>query len=501
MSIERAFRLRPVLVAYAVAATALAPVAQAQSAQSSQPVQLAAAGSPMQLQQVIVTARKRQESILNVPVDEQVISQGQLQRMQVITLSDLATLTPGLNLGRSLLSIGTLISIRGVGTASQDPGVDQSVSLNIDDLGLTTGLAFQSAMFDLGQVEVLKGPQSLFYGKSNTGGVIAIHTADPTDKAEIIATAGYEFDARTRLGELILSGPVSDTLKLRLASRFSDSEGYFDNLATGLAGTGAMAPTTRRFPAAKDYIIRGTALWDPMSELTARLKVNYVHDYTVDAENSECVDAPSGTGPVLIFPPFLGGYPCKGLQTHSWLVFLDPADFPAALNGGVPFLQTNQAFGTLELNYNPAGAITYTSVTAYYNLSSQSLVNPTETEYAGGFLGVNNHFHRREFTEELRANSNFEGPVNFTAGAFYQDGILNDNVTVLGNGAYKLPPILVNGVIPFTIKTKGGDRSEPIRDGYAIAFRDRSGAMLRRPGAGGLAAPDGAALGWAVSFT
>jgi iron complex outermembrane recepter protein len=131
MSIEHAFRLRPVLVAHAaaLAAMTLAAVAHAQSAQSSQPVQLAAAGAPNQLQEVVVTARKRQESILNVPVDEQAIPAAQLQRMHIEDLNDVATLVPGLGLGKSLLSIGTLISIRGIGTTSSDPGVDESAHI------------------------------------------------------------------------------------------------------------------------------------------------------------------------------------------------------------------------------------------------------------------------------------------------------------------------------------------------------------------------------------
>jgi len=357
MSIEHAFRLRQVLVACAAALSAMvfAAVTHAQSAQSSPPVQLAAAGSPNQLQEVIVTARKRQESILNVPVDEQAIPEGQLQRMHIADLNDVATLVPGLGLGKSLLSIGTLISIRGIGTTSSDPGVDESVSLNVDDLSLTDGLAYQSALFDLAQIEVLKGPQSLFYGKSNTAGVLDVHTQDPTDQPEVIVTGGYDFEASTRQGSLILSGPVTDTLKLRLATQYTDSEGYFNNIATALPGTGALSPSTSHSPEDTDYVIRLTALWTPLSELTARLKVNEVHDFSTNAETSECTDAPSGTGPLVIpgvvaFPPFLGGYPCNGLQQNLRLTFLDPTDFPDALNDGVPFLETNQDFGSLELH-------------------------------------------------------------------------------------------------------------------------------------------------------
>jgi iron complex outermembrane receptor protein len=238
-------------------------------AQSKSPIQLAEGPGAPELQEVLVTARKREESILNVPVIEQVISQERLESLQVTELTDLPKLAPGLNLGHSLLSIGTLVSIRGIGTASQDPGVDQSVSLNIDGLSLGNGLAFNSGLFDVGQVEVLKGPQALFYGKSSPGGVISIRSADPTDKFEVIGRAAYEFESVNPRGELIVSGPVTDTLKLRLAGMYSTADGYFENVGTPLPGTGVVAPN-KHAPDSRDYQVRGTALWNPVSQFTAR---------------------------------------------------------------------------------------------------------------------------------------------------------------------------------------------------------------------------------------
>ena len=167
---------------------------------------------------IIVTARKRQESILKVPVVVTAISNDSLENVQVTQVTDLPRLVPGLVIAGNLLSIGPQVTIRGVGTSSFDPGVDQSISLNIDGLSLGQGLAFGSGMFDVGQVEVLKGPQALFYGKSSPGGVISLRTADPTDDVEVIGRASYEFEAREWRGEFIASGPLSDTFKARLAT-------------------------------------------------------------------------------------------------------------------------------------------------------------------------------------------------------------------------------------------------------------------------------------------
>lgn len=169
-----------------------------------------------QLEEVLVTARKREESILQVPVVATALTHDQLAAFATSSLYAVADRVPGLLFGSGTGSFGAQVSLRGVGTATLNATIDQSVSLNIDGMQMTQGLAYKLGQFDMAQVEVLRGPQALYYGKSSPGGVISIHTANPTDEFEVIASGGYEFEANTTRGELILSGPVSDTLGLRL---------------------------------------------------------------------------------------------------------------------------------------------------------------------------------------------------------------------------------------------------------------------------------------------
>src|SRR3546814_932647 len=91
---------------------------------------------------IIVTARKRQESVLRVPVVETVLSQEALSKAQVTDVTGIANQVAGLQVGSNVLTVGTQISLRGVGTSSLDAGVDQSVSLNIDGLQLTQGATY-----------------------------------------------------------------------------------------------------------------------------------------------------------------------------------------------------------------------------------------------------------------------------------------------------------------------------------------------------------------------
>jgi iron complex outermembrane receptor protein len=401
---------------------------------------------------IVVTARKRQESILNVPVVETAIPQVQLERLQTQDLKDVATLVPGLTIGDSVLSVGTQVSLRGVGTSAYDPGVDQSVSLNLDGLQLSQGLAYSSGAFDLGQVEVLKGPQALFYGKSSPGGVISLRSADPIDKFEVIARGGYEFEARERRGELIASGPINDQLKARLSGMYSTMDGYFYNAAVPAPGTGAKAPVSSRVSPSEDYIIRGTLLWNPDHSFSARVKANFVHDRVLYAGSEQYTLCPDGISAPSGIPFLGGGEDCK-LDRTLRIVDMDPASFRGIPNNGTPYNQNNQRYGTIELNYFPLAGITATSTTGYYDLHSHSLLNAYMSTYAAPPIGVANRFHRHDLTQELRVNSDFETPLNFTAGGYYEDGQFSDLVTLIGNSAIGFPSLLQKGSQTVDIRT------------------------------------------------
>jgi outer membrane receptor protein involved in Fe transport len=130
----------------------------------------AQAGAGSDEAEIIVTARKREETLVQVPVVAAVFSAQQLDRQQLSTIAGIASQTPDLVTGQSVLELGTQISIRGVGTSASDPGIEQSAALVLDGLQITAGPAFSVGSFDMAQVEVLKGPQALFYGKSSTAG-------------------------------------------------------------------------------------------------------------------------------------------------------------------------------------------------------------------------------------------------------------------------------------------------------------------------------------------
>jgi iron complex outermembrane receptor protein len=319
---------------------------------------------------------------------------------------------------------------------------------------------------------VLKGPQALFYGKNSPGGVISLRTNDPGSELEIIGRTGYEGEAREWRSELIVSGPVTSTFGVRLAGQYSDMKGFFHNKATALPGTGGLDPKYKRLDNTEAYVLRATGVWKPTDNFTARLKANFTEDHVRGSSGAtgQLVYCPDGlAGPSGI--PFLApNEDCK-LNRNINVVDLDPAAFPAMTFDGVPFLLLKQKFGTLELNFRPSDTIDLTSVTGYYWSNLHSGINATVTGYAGGAIEVENHYHRRETTQEFRAETSFDSPVNFSTGAFYEDGYVSNYILTAGNSTYRLPAKLAQGTNNFTIKTYSlfGQARWKITDQFELA--------------------------------
>ena len=405
------------------------------------------------LEEVIVTARKREESVLKVPVVATVLSANVLQEAQIVDIQGITSKVPGLMVGASVGTVGTQISLRGIGTAALDAGIDQSVSLNIDGQQFSQGVTFKSGIFDMAQAEVLRGPQALFFGKNSPGGVIALTTADPGSSAEVIARQSYEFEAEENRTELILSGPVSETLGLRLAGSWADSEGYFNNTATAVPGQGGKDPAYRNFGGSENLILRGTAVWQPTTEFRARLKANFTRDENKTAQSMQIVSCPAGTGPSVLGFQFIGGpVACRQDQNYE-IVDMDPAFFggfnqdgqPGLRNNGVPFDDTEQKFGVLDLDYDFANDVSLSSTTTYYDNETDVSFNGVMAGAAGPTLFADNHFTREELTQELRVESNYAGAINWMVGGFYQDAEMFNRIYIGGNRAMGLPPTLTAG--------------------------------------------------------
>ena len=195
------------------------------------------------LDEIVVTARRRVETAQDIPVSLTAITAEQIDARDITSLERIAAATPQLAIGRNATGSGAQLTLRGIGSNSLSIGTEQSIAVIVDSVYYGQGRTINEGFFDLAGVEILKGPQSLFYGKNATAGVISISTANPTDSWEGMARTSYEFNAGKLLGEGFVSGPITDTLGFRLAVRARRISTACSTIAQGRSPT---TPATRR---------------------------------------------------------------------------------------------------------------------------------------------------------------------------------------------------------------------------------------------------------------
>src|SRR5262249_17887344 len=130
------------------------------------------------LEEIVITARKRDETSLSSPVVVTAVGAKQLEHLAVANLDGVARLVPQLMIGAHGGAVqGGIVSMRGIAGPSDNPFGDQAVSFNVDGVAIGKSSVRRMADIDLEGIEVLKGPQALFYGKNSPGGIISIRTA------------------------------------------------------------------------------------------------------------------------------------------------------------------------------------------------------------------------------------------------------------------------------------------------------------------------------------
>lgn len=378
---------------------------------------------PQGLEEIVVTARKREESLQDVPVSIAAVSQDDLGNNLANDLTKVAELAPQLMIGASSTGTGAVITMRGISSSPSNAGLDQSVAVNVDGVPFSRGRIIQAAVFDLDRVEVLQGPQALFFGKNSPAGVISLVSADPTDEFDGYVRAGYEFVADERYGEAAVSGPITETLKARLALRASKMEGWMRNIATPIADpiTGLTAPGALagdRQPNGHDLAGRLTLLWTPVDDFEANFKLTVSEKTDAGgASNTEPFCVGSTKTPVTLGTIPLPGADCQRNRVRN-VSALAPelaVNYPYG-NGGVPYYDSNILLASLTLNKDFEN-ITLTSTTGYYDQEVSDADSYDWTPYNVIFDAE--HENYKLFTQELRANTDFGGPFNFQAGVYF----------------------------------------------------------------------------------
>lgn len=239
--------------------------------------------SQVGLQEIIVTAQARSQSLKDVPVSVSVLDSSVLQTKNLNGLEDVQAFIP--NFKMTEVGITTSIYIRGIGSG-ENQGFEQSVGLYID--GIHYGRAKQTLapLFDIDRIEVLRGPQSILFGKNSVAGALSITTAKPTDTFKGSVMTSYEFNADDFLADGYVSGPISDRIRARVAMRYRNSQGFEFNAAT-----------KQKNPQRDEFAVRGTVEADVTETLTATVKAEVSRFDRIGRTGQTYVSSPIAAGP------------------------------------------------------------------------------------------------------------------------------------------------------------------------------------------------------------
>jgi iron complex outermembrane receptor protein len=436
-SLEVAASVRHVLrtrMSLAVAGGIVACAAAMPAHGEAVPEDTAADATRAVVEEIVVTARRREERLQDVPVAVQAFGAEQVRQYDITNISNIKVLAPQVSFDRAFTGSGTSISMRGISSASLDAGLEQSVLLDIDGMPISRGRILADAIFDVASIEVMKGPQALFFGKNTPGGVVSLRAALPTADHEGYARVGHEFESRAQSVEAALSGPVSDSVGYRLAVYASQSEGHIRNLNPGIDDPfrigllptdtgGTFVPAAQRRLGAEDkYGFRGTLTYDNGEgfDLVFRLLATYSRNQSLQSLTEVMSCAPGQTRPRTngVEDPY-GDCKLDNRVSSAHLAPRIVASWPEirGWETGAPSGSNESYLPTLTLNYG-FGDLTLTSTTGYYRYDYRSGGHADATAYGYYFSYQKEKFDG--FVEEVRLASSFDGPLNFVAGGYYE---------------------------------------------------------------------------------
>ena len=253
------------------------------------------------IEEIIVEATKRSESVQDVPIAINVVDAGTIEALGIDEYTDITKVSPSLTVGRGDWATNSSFNLRGIGTMVFSINIEPSVAIIVDDVPLVRSEQAFSDLSDIQTIEVLRGPQSTLFGKSASAGVINIRTKAPSDELtgslRITATDDDEKAVRASL-----SGPLGDTAGFRLSAFTKDREdGHITNILNGDKVDGSDSQG-----------VRGKFYWDVTDSVSAQLTVE-TSESEVDCCHQTFRDVPAGAA----FLGFVPGAAVLGGVTPS----------------------------------------------------------------------------------------------------------------------------------------------------------------------------------------
>jgi len=362
---------------------------------------------------VTVTAQKREERAVDVPISVVTTTGETLEALNLTAATDLQYTTPGLNLGDANTPRGAGLRIRGIRTNVFADGIEQNVGTVVDGVPLARAGQGLADLTDIERVEVLRGPQGMLFGRNASAGLINIVTRGPTDDLSVQGNAAVANDGVVNVSAG-LSGPI---VKNVLTGRIS---GYTNQRDGFVARTGEDSSLNDR----NEFGFRGALKWDASEDFELTLRADYS-----ERDNECCIWTPRAFADATSDPRPGAGFLSTALPgvtaSSDNLTIGDAADtiFNKVISQGV----------SGEVNWE-FGDYTFTSLTAFRtwrqkdnNDADLSQLNILDINFGANDL--------EQFSQEFRLTSPSDGPLEYVVGAFYYDSSNTGNFDQVGRFA------------------------------------------------------------------
>jgi iron complex outermembrane receptor protein len=367
-----------------------------------------AGAAALELDEIVVTAQKREQRLQDVPVAVSAISGETIASQGITRIEGIAQLAPSLNVTAGIKSTQAGISIRGIGNNSTfGSQVEPAVLVVFDDVSqVQSGQAF-STMIDVERIEVLRGPQNTLFGKNASAGVVNIVSRVPSDEFEASTELTATDDDEQAISGT-LSGPLSDTLGYRLTGYYSDLGGYISNIEGG-----------DDLHDRESQAFRGKLRWQPSDDLDVTLSANYM-----DIDERCCSMVPTYWDPRAAF---LAPAPLGVLLTDMLPGLKQDKENDKTGRDDGDHQSSDNTGASLKLDYR-LGEHTLTSISAYNEWSNRA---GNDIDFSGrdvpgdlaGLYGVrswDDADRNSDFvSQELRLASPAGETLDYIVGAYY----------------------------------------------------------------------------------
>lgn len=383
---------------------------------------------PAALEEVVVTAQRREQNLQAVPAAVTAVSGEKLDARATGSLEGLARGVPTLAVGN--LGLSGQYFLRGVGSGS-NLSFEQSLGVYLDGIYFSTPRLNRLAFMDQERVEILRGPQSTLYAKGTIAGAITVASAKPSRDAgyAVNALAGLEGGDQTQISGF-LTGPLSSTLSGRIAVLFNDENGSFHN---------SFKPGA--YPRTNQKAARASLRWEPTDKLT----VDGMFQYALTKSEGRAAQIGAVSPLNTTFIPAV-----RALDPKAEFKLDDnfsAYDTPSVAGRDEVYLASlTGAYALDDVTLRSVSSIV--NLTWYEFVDSDNTPLPILNSSLGGTL--------RQFSQEFRAESSTEGPLQYIAGAYYQRSEFG--MPPGGRGYtewYPAPSVRTTGVATRTEKTLG----------------------------------------------